>query len=438
MHTKYHRLLLRLDAKMRRALRQSSDLAFEGPHYKRVQRYAVQLAAHRGIDPYEALIAATLHDVGRLMCGASGRGHATAGAIRAEGLLKSLGAPRSATGRIVKAIEGHSRKKQVTAPLEELLRDADALAHLADFGGASLPWQEQLRCQLAFTRVTQPVLELSEGLEGVLISALAVLRPELERFTVAMSTSELSAVNPYGEAVELVHHTRNILRQLDTVLWVIKHQPSQAPQLTSIANAIKPKAKALFRALGPLRDTHVNARRLQGLQREALNVLIAQPEITDQTLLSSCRSLLEALNSVVLKNPQQREQNNPRSSMIPLDITALLAPHRAVLEAATKKEIASLHRLRIEGKRLRVLKKLGWLQMDVGLSEALDDYHKQVGDLLDTERLLRLLSTQHMLEPSIIEGVMDQLTSARDQAAQKTERALLALRLQCRSIYSAR
>lgn len=438
MQTRHRRLLLRLDAKMRRAVRSASDLAFEGPHYKRVQRYAVQLAALRGIDPYEALVAAMLHDSGRLLCGVSGRDHATAGAARAERLLKSSGASRSTTGRIVKAIAAHSRKKQVTSPLDEVLKDADALAHLADFGGASLPWQEQLRCQLAFTRVTQPVLELSEGLEGALISALAVLRPELEYFMAAMSASELSSANPHYGVVELVHHARNVLRQLDTVLWVIKQQPSQDPQLTTISNAIKPKAKALFRALGPLRDNHVNARKLQALQREAQKALTAQPEITEQILLSSCQSLLEALNSVVLNNPQQWEQNNPESSLLSLDITALLAPHRAVLEAATKKEIASLHRLRIEGKRLRVLKKLGWLQMDVGLSEALDDYHKQVGDLLDTERLLRLLSTQHMLEPSVIEGVMDQLTCARDQAAQKTERALLALRLQCRSIYSAR
>lgn len=434
---RYQRQLLRIDARVQRALSKSEAIDFEGPHHDRVVQYSALLVALRGIPAFEALAAAMLHDAGRLIGGVEGKGHAAAGADLAEGLLKRLGVSRSATSRIVAAIGKHSDKKSVTAPLDELLKDADALAHREDFGATALNWQEQLRCQRAFIPVTRPEWTLVQGFVPALTSALAAVRLQVGQFEKELSAFRETLYDHSPEATVLVHETRNALRQLDTVLWVAKQVPQDFYlEVRTSAIALKPMAKALFRALGPLRDGHVDRQRLASLVDTLLPEAVSDSAVAEDTahLHRHCLSLLAALDSALktLSNAQQPEVSSTSETVIPLEIQALLAPHRSALVAATKKEITTLHRLRIQGKRLRVLKKLGWLQIDEGLSEALDDYHKQVGSLLDTERLLRLLATQHSLGPSMIEGVMDLLVSERAKAMQKTERALLALRLQCR------
>ena len=52
--------------------------------------------------------------------------------------------------KICKTIKNHSNKILVDQPYDELLKDADSLAHRDEVGYEGLRWMEQIRCDYAY------------------------------------------------------------------------------------------------------------------------------------------------------------------------------------------------------------------------------------------------------------------------------------------------
>lgn len=100
-------------------------------HTSMVDSYITLLAQKRGLPLELAKIAAILHDYARYHDNI-GKGHAIAGAKKAKGLLEEMGLFSSEEiWTIVNAIGNHSKKELVHDPLDEALKDADALAYWA-------------------------------------------------------------------------------------------------------------------------------------------------------------------------------------------------------------------------------------------------------------------------------------------------------------------
>ena len=98
-------------------------------HLRRVAEAARFLAGCRGVDQTLAAMAGWLHDFYADMTG-DRPGHAHKGAVLAKEVLEILKVTtQEETDQVVAAVDHHSEKFLVHAPLDEVLKDADVVAH---------------------------------------------------------------------------------------------------------------------------------------------------------------------------------------------------------------------------------------------------------------------------------------------------------------------
>lgn len=111
-----------------KAVRRDRDLDFEYEHIRETIKYAKTLAPKRKIDPDIAGIVAALQNIGRITTGVSDS-HAEAGYQPAKDLLMRVGGFTPAEiEQIATAVRNHSRKDEIDAPLDELVKDVDVYA----------------------------------------------------------------------------------------------------------------------------------------------------------------------------------------------------------------------------------------------------------------------------------------------------------------------
>lgn len=85
------------------------------------------LAEERGVDPVLAEAACACHDYGRIITGKQA-GHAEAGYEPVQEFLKGTGLfDDEEIDLIAVAVRNHSKKEEVGAPLDEIVKDADVL-----------------------------------------------------------------------------------------------------------------------------------------------------------------------------------------------------------------------------------------------------------------------------------------------------------------------
>lgn len=132
-----------------RLAHQSSDVHFEYWHLLDVVHYATKLSRERQLDQRLCLAIAYGHDLGRLKEGVIGKGHAKAGARCMQTLFKqnkSCKYTYSEQRIICHAIAVHNQKNKCHGPYDELIKDADSLAHHTE-GVLNTPselWRVQL------------------------------------------------------------------------------------------------------------------------------------------------------------------------------------------------------------------------------------------------------------------------------------------------------
>ena len=130
-------------------INENKNKEFEKAHYQKVKIYAEMLAKRRNLDVNRALVSAMLHDIGRIQPDSSKRKHAEVSAKIAYTILQNNGMKNNSSKKIAKDISKHSFKSQIGNPYEELLKDADSLAHQDEFGLQALSLPEKMRCELA-------------------------------------------------------------------------------------------------------------------------------------------------------------------------------------------------------------------------------------------------------------------------------------------------
>lgn len=104
-------------------------LAFE--HTAHVDAFSQLLARKRGLNAEQAAIAALLHDSTRFIYNQP-RQHAKNAALFVRDYLKDFIPDEELIEAISAAIETHSDKRSTGNPYQEVLKDADVLAHLIE------------------------------------------------------------------------------------------------------------------------------------------------------------------------------------------------------------------------------------------------------------------------------------------------------------------
>jgi uncharacterized protein len=125
----------------RDGMHRDETIEWEKLHMVSSAQAGARLAKLRGVDAELAACACALHDIGRIISGQQA-GHAEAGFAPASELLDSLGCFRSdEISEIAVAVKNHSNKSEVSAPLDEIVKDADVLD--MEYYGRALPRAEQ-------------------------------------------------------------------------------------------------------------------------------------------------------------------------------------------------------------------------------------------------------------------------------------------------------
>lgn len=104
-------------------------LAFE--HTAHVDAFSQLLARKRGLNVEQAALAALLHDSTRFIYNQP-RKHAQNAALFVKDYLKDFINDQELIEAVSAAIETHSDKRSIGNPYQEVLKDADVLAHLIE------------------------------------------------------------------------------------------------------------------------------------------------------------------------------------------------------------------------------------------------------------------------------------------------------------------
>jgi len=121
-----------LETWVRQTLEANPSQAHGWLHTDRVRGNIRILARAEGVDPFQAEVAALLHDVGRAQPGPEAE-HSARSAMMTEPLLKALALVPAEIEAILHAIRWHSSLRDDT-PLLRILRDADMLDGLGAMG----------------------------------------------------------------------------------------------------------------------------------------------------------------------------------------------------------------------------------------------------------------------------------------------------------------
>lgn len=123
---------------------------FEKLHYNDVTTYIKSLAKQRGLNHEIALMIGMMHDIGRTKLSKSGRAHNISGEMLTSYYLENKGVDHEIIEIVSNAVLNHSTKSTIDDPYSELIKDADSMAHMTEFGALDLNHNEQVRCEIAF------------------------------------------------------------------------------------------------------------------------------------------------------------------------------------------------------------------------------------------------------------------------------------------------
>lgn len=355
--------------------RKSPDSTFESEHLEHVTSFALSLGEKRGLDLNLCLVIALAHDIGRLKLGVVGKGHAKAGAKEIKKLLKSydgLGFSNQEQKVICHAISVHNQKGKIHGPYDELIKDADAMAHglegLLEIGPE--PWRVELCKNPGYT------LTVKEGIiwEQVLAKEIKSLREHLSHQGFQMEQPDV-----------WVHQTRTAIRKIRSIVWAINWQekPKSLEAFKAIAKQLE-DARFYYVAMSMLPN--------QGPHRDALRVKLDKEhrKIHQEPWLWKASELdkgdIEPSSTKALERNGDARCQKALVKYLELAKTAELDDHKA------------LHQLRIQGKRL-----LSWLQADLitlepqSFYQVIQDVHHHIGKYRDAVIIRETLDTDALL-----------------------------------------
>lgn len=338
---------------------------YEHSHFLNVERHIKVLAKQRQLDTNLALAIAYLHDISRLQEGVMGKQHAKRSAeiVRSKlepYLKKDLS--KATINTVCSAILHHNQKSKIHEPYDELIKDADSLAHQDEFGYPTDKEYERIRIELIGQKETQFSI-VSEVEIATLFSRYC------DHLIALLET-------PPKDFNHWVHEVRVTIRKIGALLYF-----SENGGLKRDTNlALKP----IFKKLSKSRMLYVVSRNLS--TQEAFPLLkedLGTALEAENTLLKAY--LKDHLNSdfiTILKN-----QLNGNEYYLNFDSNLFLKLVKSYIKRLNFTEmndVHALHQLRIEGKHLKYILGSGMVQLsDSTLQDTILTLHDLLGDLND-------------------------------------------------------
>lgn len=338
---------------------------FEHSHFFNVERHIKALASKRKMDENLALCIAYFHDISRIKEGVNGRIHAKRSAEIAKERFKKISKGMlsdSTQDTIYSAILHHNQKSKVHGPFDELIKDADSLAHQDEFGFPSDNDFEQIRLDLM-------------NLEEV-------------RFSVSKTTDVLFIYSRYCEQLlallrtpptdinHWVHEVRIMVRKLRALLYFNDNKTLKKDTFSAL--------KPIFKVLSKSRTLYVLYRSLETF--EPLNDLKTSLAVILEDENDKLRESIKVhyTDDYVTSIEHLLTMNEGQLSFDDTVLSSLITRYFKYLNGTVLSDIDTLHQLRIEGKQLKYLMGSGLVEMTHPVfAETLLTLHELLGDLND-------------------------------------------------------
>lgn len=192
------------------------ELTYDYHHVRRVAEECVWLATQRGLNINTAETIGLLHDTGRIIGQVSGKAHSNESGKIASIWLKETSIEACDFDTIVQAVSMHNHKKKIGSPYEELIKDADSLAHGIEFT-CGLSVHEEIRMkasrQAPLHFNLKPIIEIDRLLLDKIRDLLRTFR-NLEPNTI--SGKEVHALRVNIRSIRSIFGLLRGSRQWDT------------------------------------------------------------------------------------------------------------------------------------------------------------------------------------------------------------------------------
>lgn len=352
------------------------DGTFEMVHLAHVEKHILELAQIRNLDPNIAMAIAYGHDLGRTQGGVTGKGHAKMGESLMRTLLKDSGFSLKEQNVICRAIKRHNKKNLIHKPYDELIKDADSLAH-----------QEECLIHGQVSYEAYRILASSSDKFGFTGASTTKWQVACDICVELLREALLDREGIVRSTDHWVHTTRVSIRKMRSLLWVLKTHPLASDKKWLFQFDLE--LKQLSQLIANSRILHLAVLKI-GHQHPMYFELFEKLEASHQIIRDTvnCEQLLTLLDESAVKLSQIDFDNQKLSK----GIAALMKKYAKQAKKVTVKDSEALHQLRLSGKKIKYLSQLGILEIEPDvLYKTIVNVNMLIGkhnDLIEIQTLL--------------------------------------------------
>lgn len=364
----------------------SVDSDFEVKHLADVTAEIVALAKARGLELETALAIAYGHDLGRLMGGVSGKGHAKAGSKLMKSLLKESDFTPKQQRRICRAIGRHNQKDKVHGAYAELIKDADSLAHHQE--GLVLPkdHHEVFRVLAATAQTGALAVKPFEDWRNGVFEGLDHLK-----------NAVLDQAMLLARPGHWVHEVRVAIRKLRSLLWLFKGCPDteMTNRVMAMDEVLKDMAKGLERPrflqvlLAQIGKEHPSYKFYRDQLDHHYELIRSQTDWTERLnhLKLESEGVLSTFEKVCgCTWPCNYMEGRSEK---------LISRFFDLAKQVSTEEPVALHRLRIQAKRIKYLSQMGLIALEPPLLvTTVNHLHHMIGEANDLVEISQLFEDE--------------------------------------------
>ncbi len=363
--------------------------SFDYHHVRRVEAECAWLATRRELDLGVALAIGLLHDIGRVWWYVEGSRHAKEGSKAARIILNDYDVDPVTLDVICLAISRHSTKKKIHGPYDELIKDADCLAHELEGSIAESPF-EMVRASYAKYDAMHLRINKSEIIENHLLKQYTSYGDLLaDLYRKAKKDKKIKSKD--------IHLLRTRIRSIRSIYGLMKGSDDWKQFSQSFKKFQKLfKRLEYSRKLGVLEKSLVKIGVSKSLSKCIQDLLKKENQKIGNYVAKHYEDLMI---SVDVSEFKIRDIHHMEAAL-----TNLIHDFRDRLDQTDMKDIVSLHELRIQTKWIKYLmdEKIiqGFSDLDLGL---MNDLHTAIGrlhDIDDNRKLLEKLEVSKDLKIS--------------------------------------
>lgn len=357
--------------RMYELLDEYGDSTYDYHHVRRVESQCAWLAMRRGLDINIAETIGLLHDVGRIEEYVTGKKHSTVGAKIAKRWLSEYPIEDNAAKVIINAIGKHNSKKKIGDEFEELIKDADSLAHADEFS-LSNRIHESIRVRCSLQIPLRFSLTSQEEINSILLRDINILYKRLKN----LKTKTISEKD--------VHSIRVSIRSICSIISMLKGT-RQWKDYRALYKDLK-KVFKLFetsRKLTVFKNSLIEA----GLTKKDVKIISTAINVENEKAIRKLVKLRNNIGKSLRMNDWKIHAHKEMKNAFNLKVHQ----YKRSLQNSNSKSIESIHNLRIQGKLFKYLIEDGIVivnnvinnQNNILDIKLIDELHNSIGKIHD-------------------------------------------------------